>query len=99
MKLQIIIAGLLALLAMPCSAANINSLPYPAKATYVEVQIPTLLLSEGLSEAEAAARARTSSEDKILKIERVTIDKRPMYKVKILTADGRVKIVYVDAEE
>lgn len=100
MKLQIIAAGLLTVFAMHCSAANISSLPYPAKATHSEAQLfPTMLLSKGISEAEAAARARTSNEDKILKIERTTIDNRPVYKVKILTADGRVKIVYVDAEE
>lgn len=99
MKLQFLVACLLTTLATQASATTIAGLPYPANATGYDSQSAALLLSAGISEADAAARARTSSEDKILKIERVIIDKRTLYKIKILTSDGRVKVVYVDAEE
>jgi uncharacterized membrane protein YkoI len=53
--------------------------------------------SGGISLDEAVSRARRQSDGKILSAETVRIDGRSVHHIKILTKDGRVKRVQIDA--
>ena len=53
---------------------------------------------ERVGSNEAAAIARSQSGGRVLDVRRSTEDGRPCYLVRLLLADGRVRIVVVDAE-
>jgi uncharacterized membrane protein YkoI len=53
---------------------------------------------ERVGSNEAAAIARSQSGGRVLDVRRATEDGRPCYLVRLLLADGRVRIVVVDAE-
>jgi hypothetical protein len=78
------------------SAGNSSS-PWP---DYRRAEKSTvLLLSQGVSEAEAVEKAKTSADDKVLKVEKIIVDGRRMYKIKLLTAGGRVRTLMVAADQ
>jgi uncharacterized membrane protein YkoI len=52
----------------------------------------------GISLDEAISRARRQSDDKILSAETVRVDGRRVHRIKVLTAQGRVKHVQIDAD-
>lgn len=60
--------------------------------------IQFLAQADQISEREAADIAKDNAEDKILLIERVDLDGVPGYRVKILKRNGRVKSVFVNAQ-
>ncbi|MCG8614007.1 MAG: PepSY domain-containing protein [Pseudomonadales bacterium] len=60
--------------------------------------IQFLAQADQVSEREAADIAKDNAEDKILLIERVDLDGVPGYRVKILKRNGRVKSVFVNAQ-
>jgi uncharacterized iron-regulated membrane protein len=51
----------------------------------------------GISLDEAVRRARQQHRGKVLSAEAVRIDGRKVYRIKILTKDGRVKRIHIDA--
>jgi hypothetical protein len=51
----------------------------------------------GISLDEAVRRARQQHRGKVLSAEAVRIDGRKVYRIKILTEDGRVKRIHIDA--
>ena len=51
----------------------------------------------GISMDEAVRRARQQHQGKVLSAETVRVDGRKVYRIKILTKDGRVKRVHIDA--
>lgn len=51
----------------------------------------------GISLDEAVAQARWQHEGKVLSAETIRVDGRKLYRIKILTRDGRVKRTQVDA--
>lgn len=51
----------------------------------------------GISLDEAVRRARQQHRGKVLSAETVRIDGRKVYRIKILTKDGRVKRIHIDA--
>jgi uncharacterized membrane protein YkoI len=51
----------------------------------------------GISLNQAIAKARQSNKDKVLSAETVQKDGRKIYRIKILTRDGRVKRTRIDA--
>ena len=51
----------------------------------------------GVSMDEAVRRARQQHQGKVLSAETVRVDGRKVYRIKILTKDGRVKRVHIDA--
>ena len=53
---------------------------------------------ERVGSNEAAAIARSQTGGRVLDVRRSTEDGRPCYLVRLLLADGRVRIVVVDAE-
>ena len=52
----------------------------------------------GISLDEAVSRARRRSDDKILSAETVRVDGRRVHRIKVLTSQGRVKHVQIDAD-
>jgi hypothetical protein len=52
----------------------------------------------GISLDEAVSRMRQQSNGKVLSAETVWVDGRKVYRIKILTKDGRVKRKQIDAE-
>jgi uncharacterized membrane protein YkoI len=51
----------------------------------------------GISLDQAIAKARKSNKDKVLSAETIQKDGRKIYRIKILTKDGRVKRTRIDA--
>jgi len=51
----------------------------------------------GISLDEAVRKAKKKHKGKVLSAETVRIDDRKVYRIKILTKDGRVKRVHIDA--
>lgn len=67
-------------------------------------QHPLLLLAQrghaengGISLDEAVRRARQQHKGKVLSAETVRVDGRKIHRIKILTKDGRVKRIQIDA--
>lgn len=62
----------------------------------------TLLLSKGKDQKSAkqriAERVKTSPEDRILKIDPITVDGQPMYKIKLVRKGGQIDIVLIEKE-
>jgi uncharacterized membrane protein YkoI len=54
--------------------------------------------SKGISLDEAVARARRQSDGQILSAETVSVGGRRVHRIKVLTRDGRVTRVEIDAE-
>jgi hypothetical protein len=52
----------------------------------------------GISLDEAVSRARRKSNGKVLSAETVRVDGRKVYRIKILTKDGRVRREQIDPE-
>lgn len=46
---------------------------------------------------EAAAAAQRVAAGRVLSIERTEADKRPLWRVKVLTAQGDVRVILIDA--
>ena len=46
---------------------------------------------------EVVKRIKSERNVRVLSAERVTVDGRPMYRIKVLTGDGRVKSIWVNA--
>ena len=59
---------------------------------------PAYSESEGVSLDEAISRARRQSDGKVLAAETVRVGGRNVHRIKILTSDGRVKRVQIDAD-
>ncbi|MDX2456656.1 MAG: PepSY domain-containing protein [Gammaproteobacteria bacterium] len=51
----------------------------------------------GISLDEAVAKARRHKKDKVLSAETIRVDGRKVYRIKILTKNGRVKRTRIDA--
>ena len=87
-----LLAGWLVLLlaASPVMAKPFNH-PYPIMAQRGHSD------NGGISMDEAVRRARQQHQGKVLSAETVRVDGRRVYRIKILTKDGRVKRVHIDA--
>jgi uncharacterized membrane protein YkoI len=46
---------------------------------------------------EVVKRIKSERNVRVLSAERVTVEGRPMYRIKVLTGDGRVKSIWVNA--
>ena len=51
----------------------------------------------GLTLDQAVKRIKSNRDVKVLSAERVTRNGQPMYRIKVLTGDGRVRYIWVDA--
>jgi len=52
-----------------------------------------------LSVQEAVAQAQRETDGKVLSVQTLNVGKRKVYRIKILTRDGQVRIVQVQAEQ
>ena len=50
-----------------------------------------------ISRNEAAAAAQRLSDGRVLSVEKTESDRRPVWRVKILTAQGEVRVILIDA--
>ena len=57
------------------------------------------LLAREISVQEAVAQAQRESSGKLLSVQTLNVGKRKVYRIKLLTRDGRVRIVQVVAEQ
>ena len=80
------------------------TLPAAGSALAVPHHSPPILIAKnahnnkgGISLDQAIAKARKSSKDKVLSAETIRKNGRKIYRIKILTKDGRVKRTRIDA--
>ncbi len=64
----------------------------------VALLTPTVLARE-VSVQEAVAQAQREASGKLLSVQTLTVGKRKVYRIKLLTRDGRVRIVQVAADQ
>lgn len=48
---------------------------------------------------EAVAQAQRETNGKVLSVQTLTIGKRKVYRIKVLTHDGQVRVVQIQAEQ
>lgn len=51
-----------------------------------------------ISRDEAAAAAQRVSQGRVLSVEKTEAGRRPVWRVKVLTAQGEVRVILIDAE-
>jgi uncharacterized membrane protein YkoI len=88
-----IYAAILLLAATPLSAG-----PFDYRDFTNQFAHPSSSEGRGISLDEAVSRARRQSDGKILSAETVRMDGRRVHRIKLLTPDGRVTRVELDAE-
>ena len=79
--------------AVPCTASAYDFRDFTNQLAHP----PATGQSQGISLDEAVRRARQQHRGKVLSAEAVRIDGRKVYRIKILTKDGRVKRIHIDA--
>jgi hypothetical protein len=89
----IICAWLVLLAAHPLAAA-----PFDYRGLSNQFAAPASTEGRGTSLDEAVSRARRQSDGKILSAETVRVDGRRVHRIKILTRDGRVTRMEIDAD-
>ena len=50
-----------------------------------------------ISRDEAAAAAQRASSGRVLSVEKTEVDRRPVWRVKVLTDKGEVRVILIDA--
>ena len=89
----IICSWLVLLVARPLPAAA-----FDFKGLTNQFAAPATSEGRGISLDEAVSRARRQSDGKILSAETVRVDGRRVHRIKILTRDGRVTRMQIDAD-
>ena len=92
---RLITGGLILLLATLPATGPVLAAPHP---------YPRMLIAKndhnnngGISLNQAIAKARKNDKDKVLSAETIQKNGRKIYRIKILTKDGRVKRTRIDA--
>ena len=57
------------------------------------------LAAREISVQEAVAQAQRETSGKLLSVQTLNVGKRRVYRIKVLTRDGRVRVVQVAAEQ
>lgn len=63
------------------------------------VAMSAQVLAREISVQEAVALAQRETDGKVLSVQTLNVGKRKVYRIKILTRDGQVRIVQVQAEQ
>jgi uncharacterized membrane protein YkoI len=63
------------------------------------VAMATQVHAREISVQEAVAQAQREAEGKVLSVQTLNVGKHKVYRIKILTRDGQVRIVQVQAEQ
>lgn len=58
-----------------------------------------MALAREISAQEAVAQAQREVNGKVLSVQTLNVGKRKIYRIKVLTHDGRVRVVQVPAEK
>ena len=61
--------------------------------------VASLAHARELSVQEAVAQAQRETDGKVLSVQTLNVGKHKVYRIKILTRDGQVRIVQVSAEQ
>ena len=91
---RLVICAWLVLLA----AAPLQADPFDIRGFTNHFAQPASSEGRGISLDEAVARARRQSDGQILSAETVRVDGRRVHRIKILTQDGRVTRMEIDAD-
>jgi len=95
----------------PCSAGSRNLILPSMRARHflhlVRVSLCVLVMALAASAAdaremsvqEAVAKVQQETNGKVLSVQTLTIGKRKVYRIKVLTLDGQVRVVQVPAEQ
>lgn len=67
--------------------------------TFCAVLAATGVQAREISAQEAVLQAQREVDGKVLSVQALNVGKRKVYRIKILTRDGRVRIVQVQAEQ
>ncbi|MGH8171681.1 MAG: PepSY domain-containing protein [Rhodanobacteraceae bacterium] len=59
----------------------------------------TVAQARELSAQDAVAQVQRDTNGKVLSVQTLTIGKRKVYRIKVLTHDGQVRVVQVQAEQ
>ena len=73
---------------------NLNILLKPLCALLILAAAPAWA---DISRDEAAAAAQRVASGRVLSVDRTEADRRPAWRVKVLTAQGEVKVILIDA--
>jgi uncharacterized membrane protein YkoI len=57
------------------------------------------VLAREISTQEAVAQAQREAQGKVLSVQTLNVGKRKVYRIKVLTRDGQVRIVQIPAEQ
>ncbi|MFC4818842.1 PepSY domain-containing protein [Dokdonella ginsengisoli] len=57
------------------------------------------VVAREVSVQEAVAQAQRQADGKVLSVQTLNVGKRKVYRVKILTRDGQVRVIQVPAEQ
>ncbi|MEO7431645.1 MAG: hypothetical protein ABIV12_06155 [Dokdonella sp.] len=52
-----------------------------------------------LTPQEAAAQAQQETDGKVLSVQTLNVGKRKVYRIKLLTRDGRVRVIQIAADQ
>jgi len=63
---------------------------------FLGMPLPSAAQQNGLSLEQAVKRVKKQSDVRVLSAERVRSEGRTMYRIKVLTPNGRVKHIWVD---
>lgn len=77
------------------SALLLVALPSPASG---QILMPVLMASATVSESSAVAAALRAVKGRVLSVQLIESRGPPVYRVKILTENGRVRTVHVDGQ-
>jgi len=59
----------------------------------------TLAHAREISAQEAVAQAQRETDGKVLSVQTLNVGKRKVYRIKVITRDGQVRVVQVQAEQ
>ena len=76
------------------SRRTMNALVKPVCALLIALAAPAWA---DVSRDEAAAAAQRASGGRVLSVEKTEADRRPVWKVKVVTAQGEVRVILIDA--
>ncbi len=60
---------------------------------------PVRVVAREISVQEAVAEAQRQADGKVLSVQALNVGKRKIYRIKILTHDGQVRVIQIPAEQ
>ena len=97
--MKVLVCGLLLVLSLSfyASIAWAGHKGDDTRRTGTRTLAPTVLAQKSISAEEAAALVQAQTGGRILAVKLTRVQGRAVYRIKVLTPDGEVRIYYVDA--